>query len=274
MARVHLFEFLDQSWLPGVLRNAGVAYLETMYRLNRAANEAFAAKLDEALRKHGAESIVDLCSGGSGPVLHLLPALREKQGRDVAVTLTDLYPAEDGRAKTEALKDPNVQYLDAPVDAREPPAHLDGMRTLFAGFHHLRPADAQAVLADAFHNRRGIAVFEATARKPALIIFSLLLPVLTLFFTLAVRPVRLGQLFFTYIIPVMPLIITWDGFVSNLRTYSVAQLEAMSANLQAPDYRWEIGELRIPGVPVGLPYLIGGPIQEPPGRQDDGSTPR
>lgn len=262
MPRLHLFEFLDQPCFPAALRNAGVAYLETMYGLNKPANEAFAAKLDAGLRRHGDADLVDLCSGGSGPILHLLPALRRRQGRDTGVTLTDLFPAAEGQAKVAAFGDTHVRYLPTPVDARKPPADLDGMRTIFGGFHHLRPADAKAVLAGAFAQRRSIAVFEATARKPALFVFGLLLPVLSPLFMLAVRPVRLATLFFTYVVPLVPLYITWDGLVSVLRTYTVAELEAMTADLQAPDYAWDIGELRVPGVPVALPYLIGGPVAE------------
>lgn len=261
--RLHLFEFLDQPWFPAVLRNGGVAYLETMYRLNAKANAAFAAKIDEGMLRHGATDLVDLCSGGSGPILHLLPALRAKQGRDVGVTLTDLYPAAAGREKVAALGDPRVKYLAEPVDATKPPASLAGMRTVFGGFHHLRPEAAKGVLAGAFAQRRSIAIFEATARKPALFLFGLLMPLVVLLATPAIRPLRASQLFFTYGVPLLPLFIMWDGLVSVVRTYTVDELRAMTADLQAPDYAWDIGELAVPGVPVKLPYVVGGPVLGP-----------
>ena len=74
------------------------------------------------------------------------------------------------------------------------------------------------------------------------------------------RPFRWAYLVFTYLIPLMPLIIYWDVIVSNLRIYSPEQMKKLTESLRAPDYAWEIGRIRIRGIPVGLPYLIGRPV--------------
>jgi hypothetical protein len=67
-----------------------------------------------------------------------------------------------------------------------------------------------------------------------------------------------AQLVFTYLVPVLPPMLMWDGVVSVLRTYRVADLEAMTADLSSPDYRWEIGT--IPAMGNRWPYLIGTPV--------------
>lgn len=258
MGRLHLFEFLDQSWLPGALRDGGVAFLETMYRVSNGANKAFGEKMAAVLRETGEREILDLCSGGAGPVLHTLPALRAALG-SVKVTLSDLFPARDGIERVAALQDPDVRYLTTPVDATSPPAALGGLRTICGGFHHLRPAQARAVLSDAFARRRPIAIFEATARKAPLFLFGWFIPLVALVMTPRIRPLRASQLLLTYVLPALPLLILWDGLVSVLRTYTPDELRALTADLQAPDYRWEIGEQRVEGVPVALPYLLGIP---------------
>jgi len=66
------------------------------------------------------------------------------------------------------------------------------------------------------------------------------------------------QLLFTYLIPILPLLIFWDGLVSHLRTYTPAEMESMARQCGG-DYRWTAGTIPMQGVPQGLPYLIGNP---------------
>lgn len=85
----------------------------------------------------------------------------------------------------------------------------------------------------------------------------LLVPLLVLLLTPKVRPVSWVQLAFTYLVPILPLVILWDGIVSQLRTYSVRELGELTRGLESPDYRWEIGLMEIPRILAGLPYIIG-----------------
>ena len=55
-------------------------------------------------------------------------------------------------------------------------------------------------------------------------------------------------------LPLLPLIVLFDGIVSCLRTYSPDELVA---SLDAPSYTWEIGTESVRGAPVSLTYLIG-----------------
>ena len=74
------------------------------------------------------------------------------------------------------------------------------------------------------------------------------------------RPFRWAHLLFTYLVPLIPFIVLWDGMVSMLRIYSLEQMQNLTADLQSPDYFWELGHIQVRGVPDGLPYLIGRPI--------------
>lgn len=251
--RIHLFEWLDQSWLPGSLRDAMRRYLAASYRMTPLPT-LWAEPLAHVLLETGGSSIVDLGSGASGPI-HLV--IEELQRFAVAptVTLTDLYPVHLTAA--EQRETPHVRAWPEPVDARAVPPSLRGVRTMFAAFHHLRTDDASRVLRDAFAQRQTIAVFEATSRTPAAILLSLLIPLLVLVLTPKVRPLTPAHLVFTYLVPILPLLIFWDGLVSHLRTYSVADLRALTSELNAPDYVWTIGSLSARGIPFTVPYLIG-----------------
>ena len=63
------------------------------------------------------------------------------------------------------------------------------------------------------------------------------------------------------LIPLMPLILLWDGMVSILRIYSPEQMKKQTEDLRASDYAWEIGRIQVRGIPGWLPYLLGRPIQ-------------
>lgn len=246
MARLHLFEFLDQPWLPGPLRRGGTAYLNAAYGVTPLPR-MWAAVLERMLAEAGETRVVDLGSGSGGP----LAAVAAHLGARPEITLTDLYPA--GR---EVL---GFRYWPEPVRAEAVPPALPGLRTMFASFHHLKPEQARAVLADAARRRVPLCVCEATARTPAALLTALLIPLAVLILTPRVRPVRASQLVFTYLIPILPLLIAWDGFVSHLRTYSREELLALAGPLGGKDYAWEVEELAAPGVPFRVLVLRGLP---------------
>jgi hypothetical protein len=246
MRRLHLFEFLDQSWLPQVLREAATRYL-TAACATTPFPALWARILVRTLDQCGLERIVDIGSGSGGPMELVLTEMA-KLGCRPRVTLTDLYPVQ-----TSGL----IDYWPTPVSAARVPLKLGGLRTLFTTFHHFSAPMARAVLEDAFTQRQPICIFEATSRTGLAIAFSLFIPFLVLILTPSVRPLSMSQLFFTYLIPVIPLIAFWDGLVSQLRTYSLPELQALTANFNSPDFVWEYGVLEASRVPFKAGYLIG-----------------
>jgi hypothetical protein len=60
---------------------------------------------------------------------------------------------------------------------------------------------------------------------------------------------------------VIPAVVTIDGIVSCLRTYSVNELKKMAAAAteQAPGYVWLAGQEQ--GRPFSITYLIGYPAE-------------
>lgn len=250
--RLHLFEWMDQPWLPAVLRDAMRQYLSVAYR-SLPVWDQWATLVSDALSTGREVRLIDLGSGAGGPVSLVAAELR-RQGMPVEVIATDLYPF-DGEPEE------GVHFYREPVDARRVPESLTGVRTMFAAFHHLRPSDARAVLHDAFARRQPICVFEATARTPVAVASSLLIPLLVLLLTPKQRPLRVSALILTYLVPVLPVLIFWDGLVSHLRTYSRQEMEALTRELRANDYQWTSGDLQCSGIPFGLPYLIGRCVQ-------------
>jgi hypothetical protein len=136
------------------------------------------------------------------------------------------------------------------------PPSLTGARTLFDGLHHFRPADARALLADAAAAGAPILVAEASERSVQAVIACLLIPLFVIVVMPWVRPRSLTALVLTYLIPIVPLLILWDGIVSCLRSYRVDELRALSDGLGS-GYVWEAGAERSRGRAVT--WLAGRP---------------
>jgi hypothetical protein len=250
-----LFELEDQSWFPAAIRDLATDYLhfiETSLKLDG----VLVPLVERTLGETGATRIVDLCSGGSGPVPTLVARLAAK-GVPVTATLTDLYPNIHAFEQIAATSDSRVTFAAEPVDARAVPPSLTGLRTIFNGFHHLAPADARSVLHAAAAARQPVAIFEVSERA-ARMIPVILTPIIVWLVTPFMRPFLWRRLLWTYLIPLVPLTCLWDGIVSQLRAYTPDELRGLTAG-SAP-MRWEIGQVPIAGGRGRLTYLIGIPV--------------
>lgn len=253
MRRLHLFEFGDQKWCPQILHDAETAYLANSYRMMPALQRRWAEKISTVLEAGEPAEILDLCSGSGGAMPSIIDELA-KRGYDVRATLTDLYP------NPGSASHPRVAWLTEAVDATRVDPKLTGVRTMFSAFHHFRPDMAKAILKDAFDNRRAICIFESGSSARLLAATMMIgVPIAVLALMPFARPFRWGYLVFTYLIPVVPLILLWDGMISIIRVYSPDKMKELTEDLQAPDYVWEIGQIQV--IPrVGMPYLIGRPV--------------
>jgi hypothetical protein len=256
--RRHLIEIEDQPWCPRVIRDYATDYLQFAI----VAWKAYASVmplLADALKRTCSRQILDLCSGGAGPWVDMLPALRAA-GVDAPVRLTDKYPNREAFDHANRESHGAITGHLEPVDATAVPADLTGFRTMFSAFHHFRPEQARAILADAFNQRQGIAVFEAGQRDLKMLLSMFLVPLAVWVLTPFIRPFRWSRLLWTYLIPAVPLIILFDGFVSCLRFYSVEELRSLTIGLASDGYAWSAGTVEGKRVPMPVTYLIGVPI--------------
>lgn len=258
MGRLQLFEFEDQAWFPALWRSFATDFLQfsqTVVDQSVPLAEPFARLAEGA----GARRFVDLCSGSSGPWSRLIRHL-SAAGCDLPVVLTDLHPTHAVFEREVARSGGRIVGHTGPVDARDVPSDLEGVRTLLNGFHHFEPAVARAILQNAVDAGQPIAVAEFVARSPVAVLGVLFAAlIVTPLATLAIRPFRSSRLFFTYVVPVVPLIVLWDGVVSCLRVYSPRELDALIAGLEAPGWRFEVTQLDNPKAPIPITLLVGAP---------------
>ena len=243
MQRRNWFEITDYKWCPALLRDTATDILRsTSVRTNMYGPVEH--RLKSLLEKLDCHDIVDLCSGGTGPVLLIQKHLIERERFPVRVVLTDKFP--NLKAFEAAVMDVGgcVEFVAESIDAVDVPEELRGFRTLFAAFHHFRPEVAKKILEDSARKRKGIGIFEFTGRNPGIFLIMLLSPLYLLLAMPFIKPFDWRRIFWTYAVPLFPLVTLWEGLASNMRTYSPEELRELVKDIEVDGYTWEIGMMR------------------------------
>jgi hypothetical protein len=195
----------------------------------------------------GPTAVVDFCSGAGGPVpsiAHELNSLLAATGAGpVRFLLTDLRPNLTSWRHAQEESGGVVGFVEDPVDATLPllgrlncfgdddsnsgqrKGRLFGLYCL--AFHHFGDDAAKAVLRRAMDAFDGFAIIELQDRR----LSSLILMVVNLFFVLIFSVVWFWwdpvHLLLTYVIPVFPAIMLFDGCISALRTREFPEVMAL-----------------------------------------------
>lgn len=247
MKRIQLFEFEDFSWFPNGLRICLTRYIVAFHKL-LGTRKPLAALLARALPKSSSHRIIDLCSGAGGPMLDVAEELRTEHGyQDLELTLSDLYPNEKAAAEIAAAGNPLNSYRTTSVNASDVDPGLQGVRTMVCSMHHMPPEVARDILQDAQDQKQPICIYEISDNSPPKFLWPIALPIgflMVFFITPLVRPMSWQQLVFTYLIPVLPFFIAWDGAVSNVRTYTLSDMEELLAPIRKDGYQWEMGAIK------------------------------
>ncbi len=261
LPRLQLFELMDFPWFPGWLRRYSTDVLLFSWR-HFAPREEITRQLSSLVEPPSEGTLVDLCSGSGGFVTTLFEDLRQRSRRDLSLILTDLFPNRELEVKE------GVRYWPEPVDVRAIDGRLTGVRTLFGSFHHFAPQQAREILLDAKRSGQPIAIYELTQRSVSYLFLIVLNSLFgTLLFTPFYRPFSWPRLLFTYLIPLIPLTLLFDGIVSVLRSYSEEEMLALAEDKSDDGYEWKSG---VHGsMPPAIVYLTGVPR-----RKNDLSTNR
>ena len=256
--RVNLPELEDQPWLPNALRTGMLDALRWGIETARV-YEAIVPRLAAAVRRTGAAGVIDLGSGGGGGLRAVQRGLSQALGREVPITLTDLYPNLPAFELLARESGDRLRYRAEPVNATAVPADLPGFRTVFSAFHHFPPPVAIELLRAAVESGEGIGVFEGAGKHWwELLVVWAWLPV-SLVITPFLRPFRWSRLLFTYGLPLISLGVVWDGTASILRLYPADHLRRHAAEADpAGAYEWQVGS-QPAGFGRSVTYLVGVP---------------
>jgi hypothetical protein len=254
MKRLHLFEFTDLKFWPDPLRSMLTELLDWVGKLLKPFRP-YCDLIAEAVNSVGSDQIVDFCSGAGGPWTYLLPRVEQICGRTISVLLTDKFPSRTFRSRVNATE--RIVYSATPIDVLCPPPNQKGLWSLFNSFHHFPPSQACRLLQNAVDGGHPIVIFEMLRRTPLDLIGMMRIPLIVLLLMPFVRPFNVWRLVFTYVIPIGPFVLSWDGFVSVLRCYTPEELIALADSLNGDSYIWKAGADRT--WLVSITYLVGYP---------------
>ncbi|WWD16553.1 hypothetical protein CI109_100980 [Kwoniella shandongensis] len=154
-----------------------------------------------------------------------------------------------------------ISYLPESVDARQATINNKAIRdhrhirTFFSTFHQFGEESARRVIVDAFGSAEAMCIFELQQSDLASLIMVFLLAPLSWLLTPFQRPTW-TTLFFTYIIPLIPLLLVLDGIMKVYRSRSIphflhlANLASLNFHLEGGkpeediDWKWEYGKKR------------------------------
>jgi hypothetical protein len=258
MRRVHAPEIEDEPWCPAVVRDGLTGFLQVAAETLRL-YDAAVPLVRTLLVRHRASCVIDLCSGGGGPVVRLVHRLQADHGIVVDAVLTDLYPNHGAFDVAEARGRRRIRAVRDSVDATDVPVELQGVRTMFNALHHFRPALARQIVADAARKRQPFCCVEIVERRPRTVAFLMGVPLATLMLAPLQRPFSATRAALTYALPVIPTAVWWDGMMSCLRSYSRVELAELTAGLDDDGYGFRIEQIEVPWLPLRLTVLVGEP---------------
>jgi hypothetical protein len=254
MKRFHLFEFEDYSWFPSVIRDSATDYLRFMVEALKYYLPA-AAYINEVMKKSGEDSIIDLCSGGGGGMVDIYKEFCKSGKSSAKITLSDKYPNIPAFEDIKKITNGGINYESNSIDATNVPKEIRGVRTMFSAFHHFRAEQAKQILQNAAEAGAPVAFFDGAGNK--FVIASAIAlghPFIFFFATPFIKPFKFSRLFYTYIIPVIPITTIWDGIVSALRFYTTDEINELTKDITS--YHWETGVIKGKML-IKLRYILG-----------------
>ena len=116
LPRFQLFELEDLAWFPAAIRDLATDYLHFIER-RFDLHKPVVTLLRRALEQSTLARVVDLCSGGGGPVLALYEDLLADSFA-VQFTLTDKYPNLTAFRRLAELHPSGITYVADSEDLR------------------------------------------------------------------------------------------------------------------------------------------------------------
>ncbi|KAK1759770.1 hypothetical protein QBC47DRAFT_373033 [Echria macrotheca] len=194
--------------------------------------------------------------------------------RPVRFVLTDLHPHLPDWKKAASLS-PNLSYIPTSVDAAHAPADLVGryksqgqkvFRLYNLAFHHFDDPLARAILKNTLDTSDGFGIFELQDRSfldgfVTLCLYGIGIFLAAPFYAFKWRSP--ATLIFTYLLPILPFVLVFDGWISALRTRTPDEVEALLRTCGAEGgeeeiKRWEVRSGKVPIMwPIGsLSWII------------------
>jgi len=201
----------------------------------------------------------DLCAGGGLYDWRFAQKLSRALGKNLRVRLTDLYPSYRRWKEIEDLSGGMVIPADRPMSARAAIECEEGLHVMFSGLHHFSPDEIEEMILAAVEKGRALAFFDYSQRRRLL--WEAFMMLNSVPFMILTAPLvwkfSWKRLLFTWIIPVLPLLLLADGWLSRLRAYRVEELRRILDRIPFPSgWRADTGRDSVYWNTAQVTYLI------------------
>ena len=193
---------------------------------------------------------IDLASGSGWPALYL----KKKATDPIFFRLTDWYP---NSASKEVLK--HMEYDPQPLNLLDFQPEAGQQYSMFNAFHHFTTQEQKQIITKMKEAKAGFIIAEVL--EPSLLSFiqvtlaALLVQPLSAW---AIRPFSFLRIATTYLVPIQLATVAWDGWLSVLKSKTLAQYQDLVRGISDPSYPIHVE--RIPQLRGNLIVLSAQPI--------------
>ncbi len=240
-----LKELEDYSWFPPVLRKMQLEYVGWI-----SASLAVYRPLGKIMEGFPSNQWIDLASGSGWPALYL----KKKATDPIFFRLTDWYP---NSASKEVLK--HMEYDPEPLNLLDFQPEAGQQYSMFNAFHHFTTQEQKQIITKMKEAKAGFIIAEVL--EPSLLSFiqvtlaALLVQPLSAW---AIRPFSFLRIATTYLVPIQLATVAWDGWLSVLKSKTLAQYQDLVRGISSSEYVIQVA--RIPQLRGNLIVLSAQPI--------------
>ena len=240
-----LKELEDYSWFPPVLRKMQLEYVGWI-----SASLQVYRPLGKIMEGFPSNQWIDLASGSGWPALYL----KKKATDPIFFRLTDWYP---NSASKEVLK--HMEYDPEPLNLLDFQPEAGQQYSMFNAFHHFTTQEQKQIITKMKEAKAGFIIAEVL--EPSLLSFiqvtlaALLVQPLSAW---AIRPFSFLRIATTYLVPIQLATVAWDGWLSVLKSKTLAQYQDLVRGISSSEYVIQVA--RIPQLRGNLIVLSAQPI--------------
>ena len=242
MDRKMAFQFTRQRWFPRPLKRMMAEFLDFMVGLAQA-NHPFLPLLNEVLAHSQARTLVGFRALEGGGLAHIAADVGGPVNAELSVVLTDEHPDASRATRVQQLASRPVEVLTcSPREAAER-WRGRGIAAFINTFHKLDAGEDRAALETLVAHDLDVVIGEGNNKSFRQVFgMTVLVPLTVLLLTPLIKPQRFWRYVFTYLVPILPLVIVWDGVAALFRLHRPEELEALAKSLGREDYVWKAGK--------------------------------
>lgn len=164
-----------------------------------------------------------------------------------------------GFETVDRLIDDNIKRVF--VNAENFTASEEGLYLSVNSFHQFSVDEAKDILKQISQNKQPVVIVEGNNDSLWQVFgMTVIVPFTVLLTAPFVKPFRFERIIFTYLIPVLPFVTFFDGFMALFKLYAPKDLDELTSSIQTEGYNWRSGKMDN-GRGGKIIYLIGYPVK-------------